>query len=158
MYTFDRRQIQCKYGPRRVFRHTFPYSVKVIFACLRLTTGQRNRARAGSDSATPWLDLRPTAIVRERDLWNVRVSDGCSSFSSTCNTMPSTRLSKGDTRSECRCNVPVMLDRSAPVMSIVMLDLASIVVVVVEVEIIVGKRGHCPGRRHIVVTTQVRHM
>ena len=33
--------------------HTFPYSVKVIFACLRLTTGHRNNARPGSSGTFP---------------------------------------------------------------------------------------------------------
>lgn len=52
---------------------TFPNSVKVIFACLRLTTGHRNNARPYSygSSCGPsaaWDDLRPMLITRVTDL------------------------------------------------------------------------------------------
>lgn len=78
--------------------HTFPYSVKVIFACLRLTTGHRKRARSGSSAIYPWLGFRPTDIVRDADLLNDIVSGGCPSYSLTCRTMPSSLVSTSSPR------------------------------------------------------------
>ena len=67
------KTVRIRYEGVKVIR-TLPLSAKVIFACLRLITGHRNRACQLSAPPLPfeWVDFRPMWITSLRALWNVR--------------------------------------------------------------------------------------